>query len=43
MSEEANEMERDGERRRETERDEERWRETKRAEAIAVSQELMVE
>jgi len=37
------EMERDGERRRETERDEERWRETKRAEAIAVSQELMVE
>jgi hypothetical protein len=33
MSEEANEMERDGEGRRETER----------AEAIAVSQELMVE
>ena len=53
MSEEANEiyierdrerwreMERDGE--SETERDGERWREMERDEAIAVSQELMVE
>ena len=43
MSEEANEMERDGERWREMERDGERWREMERDEAIAVSQELMVE
>jgi len=36
-------MERDGERWREMERDGERWREMERDEAIAVSQELMVE
>ena len=43
MSEEANEMERDGEGWRGMERDGEGRRETERAEAIAVSQELMVE